>query len=444
MDAALSPAETHHDIWWVSTTGSIWPSRRTSFFLTDPCSPQPLRVPRTQGQFCQERAAPQPIYFVPGNSYRLSPHESGQFSSLRLHSKLEPLAFSKRFKGCWIRMLMLDRGYIVRAGAPLWALHLWPLDWSLRTFPRVFKILFLRLEHRLRDTSMPSSGLSSLPGVLPAPQTQWYATYSWNCPSCKSCWKMGHSHSTLKVYVAVIAASHSPINGQSVGRNNLVVRFLKGSRRLNPPHPVTVPTWDLPTVLRAMKSPPFEPLQSVELRPLTLRIALLLALASVKHMGDLHALSGHNHFLVTKQRLSRWIIDTITLVYSSLGQQCPMGVRAHSTRGITSSFLWSSGVSIAEICAAAGWLFICFIIWKFRPYMPESFLYNGLTLVIWQTSMGFCLLLVCSWPSIELWGCTDLFGMITQGRVDLYELDPITFCRASLYNTWSLWATLGA
>ncbi len=61
------------------------------------------------------------------------------------------------------------------------------------------------------------------------------------------------------------------------------------------------------------------------------------------------------HQKVTKQRLSRWIIDTFTLAYSSLGQQCPMGVRAHSTRGIASSWAWSSGVSIAEICAAAGW-----------------------------------------------------------------------------------------
>ncbi len=58
---------------------------------------------------------------------------------------------------------------------------------------------------------------------------------------------------------------------------------------------------------------------------------------------------------VTKQRLSRWIIDAITLAYSSLGQQCPMGVRAHSTRGIASSCLWSSDVSIAEIFAAASW-----------------------------------------------------------------------------------------
>ncbi len=91
----------------------------------------------------------------------------------------------------------------------------------------------------------------------------------------------GRSHSTLKVFVAAIAAFHAPIAGQSVGRDNSVVRFLKGARRLNPPRPLTVPTWDLPTVLRALKGPPFEPLQSTNLRSLSLKTALLLALASV-------------------------------------------------------------------------------------------------------------------------------------------------------------------
>ncbi len=203
-------------------------------------------------------------------------------------------------------------------------------------------------------------------------------------------------------------------------RNNLVVCFLKGSRRLNLPRPVTVPTWDLPTVLSRYSQP------LVDLRPLTLKTALLLVLASVKCMGDLQALSVSPYCLelepnyskivlstlfraqvitlsalppseqdqglnrlcpvralriyiehstpfrqseqlfvcfgchtkgspVTKQRLSRWIIDAIKLAYSSLGQLCPMGVRAHSTRGIASSWAWSIGVSIAEICAAAGW-----------------------------------------------------------------------------------------
>ncbi len=58
---------------------------------------------------------------------------------------------------------------------------------------------------------------------------------------------------------------------------------------------------------------------------------------------------------VTKQRLSKWIVDAVMLAYSSLGLQCPIGVRAHSTRGIASSWAWSSGVSITEICMAAGW-----------------------------------------------------------------------------------------
>ena len=101
----------------------------------------------------------------------------------------------------------------------------------------------------------------------------------------------GRSPSTLKVYVAAIAAHHAPVAGQSLGRNDLVLWFLKGARRLNPSKPPSVPSWDLSTVLGALKSPPFEPLQSVDLKPLSLKTALLLALAYIKRDGDLQALS---------------------------------------------------------------------------------------------------------------------------------------------------------
>ncbi len=57
------------------------------------------------------------------------------------------------------------------------------------------------------------------------------------------------------------------------------------------PRPRTVPPWDLPTVLRALKVPPFEPLQSTSLRALLLKTVLLLALSSIKWVGDLQALS---------------------------------------------------------------------------------------------------------------------------------------------------------
>ncbi len=100
-----------------------------------------------------------------------------------------------------------------------------------------------------------------------------------------------HSSSTIKVYAAAIAAFHAHIAGRSVGRDSAVTQFLQGARIMNPPHPRTVPPWDLPTVLRALEGPPFEPLQSLSLRVLSLKTALLLALASVKRVGDLQALS---------------------------------------------------------------------------------------------------------------------------------------------------------
>ncbi len=56
---------------------------------------------------------------------------------------------------------------------------------------------------------------------------------------------------------------------------------------MNPPCPRTVPPWDLPTELRALKGPPFDPLQSSSLSVLLLKTALLLALATLKRVEDL-------------------------------------------------------------------------------------------------------------------------------------------------------------
>ncbi len=99
------------------------------------------------------------------------------------------------------------------------------------------------------------------------------------------------SPSILKVYVAAISAYHDPVEGKSVGKHNLVVRFLRGARRLNPPRPPSLPSWDLALVLRALITAPFEPLQSVELKFLSMKTLLLTALASIKRVGDLQAFS---------------------------------------------------------------------------------------------------------------------------------------------------------
>ncbi|KAI2645232.1 ORF V: Enzymatic polyprotein [Labeo rohita] len=55
----------------------------------------------------------------------------------------------------------------------------------------------------------------------------------------------GLTHSTLKVYVAAIAAYHAPLGGLSVGKDPLVSRFLRGALRRRPPEHSRFLSWDL-------------------------------------------------------------------------------------------------------------------------------------------------------------------------------------------------------
>ncbi|KAL0149460.1 hypothetical protein M9458_055248 [Cirrhinus mrigala] len=239
------------------------------------------------------------------------------------------------------------------------------------------------------------------------------------------------SPSTLKVYVAAIAAYHDAVDGASLGKHQLVVRFLRGARRVNPPRPHLVPSWDLAVTLQGLREAPFEPLASVELKYLSLKTALLTALASIKRVGDLQAFSvdeaclefgpGDSHVIlrprpgyvpfrdqvvnlqalpleeadpafallcpvralrmyvdhtrhfrrteqlfvcfggqqkgnaVSKQRLAHWVVNAISLSYQNQGEPCPLGVHAHSTRSVASSYALAHGASLADICRAAGW-----------------------------------------------------------------------------------------
>ncbi len=60
---------------------------------------------------------------------------------------------------------------------------------------------------------------------------------------------------------------------------------------------------------------------------------------------------------VSKQRLSHWIVDAIMAAYTNQGLECPLHIRGHSPRAMASSWAWSRGMSIQDICVAAGWSF---------------------------------------------------------------------------------------
>ncbi len=205
--------------------------------------------------------------------------------------------------------------------------------------------------------------------------------------------------------------------------------------RLKPRVRSRVPPWDLAVVLEALCKPPFEPIEEVSERLLTLKTVLLLAISSLKRVGDLQALSVApsfkdfapglaKHFLyprvgyvpkvpssvsrpvilqafcpppfreslivcvqcehwmhtstelpcgerrtncwyatvllkkgrpAAKQTLSRWIVDAIIAAYESSDLPSPLGVKAHSTRGMAASKAFLAGVPIQDICDAAGW-----------------------------------------------------------------------------------------
>ncbi|KAI2657205.1 hypothetical protein H4Q32_021306 [Labeo rohita] len=108
----------------------------------------------------------------------------------------------------------------------------------------------------------------------------------------------GLAHSTLRVYVAAISAYHAPLGG------------------------LMFP----PRCAEAEDS----------------------STASGPYVG---ALDTYVH----RAALCRWIVDAISLAYEFSGLPSPLGVKAHSTRGISASKAFMSGVPMQDICDAAGW-----------------------------------------------------------------------------------------
>ncbi len=94
------------------------------------------------------------------------------------------------------------------------------------------------------------------------------------------------------MYVAAIAAHHDAADCRSLGKHDLIVRFLKGARRMNPSRSSLVASWDLSIVLAGLQRGPFEPLDSVELKFLSVKTALLTVLTSIKRVGGPQSVFG--------------------------------------------------------------------------------------------------------------------------------------------------------
>ncbi len=149
----------------------------------------------------------------------------------------------------------------------------------------------LRWEHHLRDMLTPWSGTCSSNGALLTEKTPGVARSELCCPSCSKGWSEGclppPSRSTWPWLLPTTTLWKGSRWGSMTGSSG----SLGGQEGWILHAPPSIPSWDLSLVLRALQQGPFEPLQTVEPKFLSMKTLLLLALATIKRVGDLHAFS---------------------------------------------------------------------------------------------------------------------------------------------------------
>lgn len=225
----------------------------------------------------------------------------------------------------------------------------------------------------------------------------------------------GLSSSTLKLQVSALSAK----TGTRWALHPLVIQFLRACLKIKPPKKPAFPSWDLSVVLDAFTNPPFTPSESISLWDLTLKLSFLIAITSAKRVSEIQALMASEPYLVffpdkvvlrpsdhfipkvatsfhynqdivlpsftndqgephplpfrntdtlmviphgnrrgqaaTSRTIASWLVKSIKKVYSMRHLAIPEGIRAHSTRAVSTCWAAYCRVSPETICKAATW-----------------------------------------------------------------------------------------
>ena len=100
----------------------------------------------------------------------------------------------------------------------------------------------------------------------------------------------GLSVSSVKGYSSAIN-SVLALKGRDLALPREITMLLRSSSRLVDPVELCPSAWDVALVLQSLTGALYEPLRTCDERFLAQKTLFLLALASAKHIGELHALS---------------------------------------------------------------------------------------------------------------------------------------------------------
>ena len=105
----------------------------------------------------------------------------------------------------------------------------------------------------------------------------------------------GRQYRSLNCYRSALSSTLLPVEGILVGQHPLVIRLLKGVFNLRPPMPRYTHTWDVSKVLTLLKE--MGPNENLNLKRLTQKLVMLLALVLGQRCSDLVrlSLSGHSY-----------------------------------------------------------------------------------------------------------------------------------------------------
>ena len=113
----------------------------------------------------------------------------------------------------------------------------------------------------------------------------------------------GLAYSTVNTYRSALSSTLAPIAGYKVGEHPLVIRLLKGVFNQRPPIKTLTPAWSVQKVLALLKN--WSPIEKVDMRCLSYKTLMLIALSSAKRVSSLAMLSIEDGYSnISENRIS--------------------------------------------------------------------------------------------------------------------------------------------
>ena len=101
----------------------------------------------------------------------------------------------------------------------------------------------------------------------------------------------GWCDSTVRSYASAISFYRGKIDGKTVFTHDLMAEYLSGIKKVVVRALPQDEQWDVALVLRALQDAPFEPMQTAEIKFVSAKVAVLLALTTAARVSELTALT---------------------------------------------------------------------------------------------------------------------------------------------------------